>query len=91
MDMGMKHSIIQDIVVNQVQYLGGDPPLVEELGFGSGPKAYVLMQYVMTYHENDPLCMQYTSSSMVKIWQPAGLDLGNVNAAAVGKMHMAVP
>jgi hypothetical protein len=53
MDMGMKHTIIQDVVVNQV-YLGGDPPLVEELGFGSGPKGYALMQYVMAYHENDP-------------------------------------
>ena len=35
-EMGLKHSIIQDVVVNQV-YLGGDPSLVEELGFGSGP------------------------------------------------------
>ena len=42
MEMGLKHGIIQDVVVNHV-YLGGDPPLVEELGFGSGPKGYALM------------------------------------------------
>jgi hypothetical protein len=86
--MGMKHQIIQDVVVNQV-YLGGESPLVEELGFGSGVKGYALMQYVMAYHENDPLCMQYTSSAMVKIWQAAGLDLSNSPQAA--KMPMSLP
>ncbi|KAG7337508.1 hypothetical protein IV203_017619 [Nitzschia inconspicua] len=89
-EMGLKHAIIQDVVVHQV-YLGGDPPLVEELGFGSGPKGYATMQYVMAYHENDPLCMQYTSSSMVKIWQAAGLDLSNAPPAAVAKMPMSAP
>lgn len=88
--MGMKHAIIQDVVVNQV-YLGGNPPLVEELGFGSGPKAYALMQYVMAYHENDPLCVQYTSSAMVKIWKAAGLDLSNASSGAVAKMPMSIP
>merc|ERR1712028_238617 len=73
-EMGMKHSIIQDVVVNQV-YLGGDPPLVEKFGFGKGPTGYATMQYVMAFHENDPLCQQYTSSSMSKIWLSAGLDL----------------
>lgn len=86
-EMGMKHGIIQDVVVNQV-YLGGNPPLVEELGFGSGPQGYALMQYVMAYHENDPLCAQYTSSSMVKIWHAAGLDLSGANPAALGKIPM---
>jgi hypothetical protein len=86
--MGMKHQIIQDVVVNQV-YLGGESPLVEELGFPSGVKGYALMQYVMAYHENDPLCMQYTSSAMVKIWQAAGLDLSNSPQAA--KMPMSLP
>jgi hypothetical protein len=91
MEMGLKHSIIQDVVVNHV-YLGGNPPLVEELGFGTGPKGYATMQYVMAYHENDPLCMQYTSSSMVRIWQAAGLDLSNApTAAVVGKMPMSAP
>jgi TRAP-type C4-dicarboxylate transport system permease small subunit len=37
------------------------------------------------------VCMQYTSSSMVKIWQAAGLDLSNANPAAVGKMPMSAP
>eukprot|EP00536_Pseudo-nitzschia_multiseries_P009486 jgi/Psemu1/319651/estExt_fgenesh1_pm.C_2640016 len=86
MEMGMKHSIIQDVVVNQV-YLGGETPLTEEFGFGSGPKGYALMQYVMAYHESDPLCMQYTSSSMSKIWKAAGLDLGEA-APAAAKMPM---
>ena len=89
MEMGMKHSIIQDVVVNQV-YLGGDTALVEELGFGSGPKGYALMQYVMAYHESDPLCMQYTSSSMSKIWKAAGLDLGDSNPVAA-KLPMSGP
>ncbi|MGK3738464.1 MAG: hypothetical protein ACI90V_005311 [Bacillariaceae sp.] len=91
MEMGMKHSVIQDVVVNQV-YLGGDPiALVEELGFGSGPKGYAMMQYVMAYHESDPLCQQYTATSMTKIWQSAGLDLGHANPAAVGKLPMSGP
>lgn len=64
MEMGMKHQIIQDVVVNQV-YLGGSPPLVEECGFGAGNEGYAKMQYVMAYHENDPLCTQYTSSAMI--------------------------
>jgi len=86
--MGMKHQVIQDVVVNQV-YLGGSPSLVEELGFGTGDRGYALMQYVMCYHENDPLCMQYTSSAMVKIWKAAGLDLSNSPQAA--KMPMGLP
>lgn len=86
--MGMKHQVIQEVVVNKV-YLGGSPSLVEELGYPSGPKGYALMQYVMAYHENDPLCMEYTSSAMVKIWQAAGLDLSNVPGAA--KMPMSLP
>jgi hypothetical protein len=89
MEMGMKHSIIQDAVVNNV-YLGGDTPLTEELGFGSGPKGYALMQYVMAYHESDPLCMQYTTSSMSKIWKAAGLDLGESNPTAT-KLPMSAP
>jgi len=89
-EMGMKHSIIQDVVVNNV-YLGGESPLTEELGFGSGPKGYALMQYVMAYHESDPLCMQYTSSSMSKIWKAAGLDLGESNPAATAKLPMSGP
>ncbi|CAJ1942316.1 unnamed protein product [Cylindrotheca closterium] len=87
-EMGMKHQVIQDVVVNKV-YLGGSPSLVEELGYPAGPKGYALMQYVMAYHENDPLCMEYTSSSMVKLWQAAGLDLGNVPGA--GKLPGALP
>jgi hypothetical protein len=88
MEMGMKHQIIQDIVVNQV-YLGGGPSLVEELGFGSGEQGYARMQYVMAYYENDPLCSQYTSSAMIKIWRAAGLDLSQSPEAA--KMPLSAP
>lgn len=88
MEMGMKHQIIQDVVVNQV-YLGGSPSLVEEIGFGTGPQGYAKMQYVMAYHENDPLCSQYTSSAMIKIWQAAGLDLSQSPQAA--KMPLSNP
>jgi hypothetical protein len=90
MEMGLKHQIIQDIVVNQV-YLGGSPSLVEELGFGSGEKGYAIMQYVMSYHENDPLCTQYTSSAMMKLWQAAGLDLTQQAAAAALPMSSPGP
>ena len=87
-EMAMKHQVIQDVVVNQV-YLGGNPMLVEELGFGSGDKGYALMQYVMAYHENDPLCLQYTSSAMVQIWRAAGLDLSQTPHAT--KLPMSLP
>jgi len=92
MEMGMKHQIIQDIVVNQV-YLGGGitgTSLVEELGFGTGEQGYAKMQYVMAYYENDPLCSQYTSSAMMKIWHAAGLDLGGT-PGAVAKMPLSAP
>ena len=93
MEMGLKHQIIQDIVVNQV-YLGGTVPssslsLVEDLGFGSGEEGYARMQYVMAYYENDPLCSQYTSSAMIKIWRAAGLDLSQSPEAA--KMPLSAP
>lgn len=84
----MKHQVIQDIVVNQV-YLGGSPSLVEDIGFGSGEKGYARMQYVMAYYENDPLCSQYTSSAMIKIWRAAGLDLSQSPDAA--KMPLSAP
>jgi hypothetical protein len=87
--MSMKHQIIQDVVVNKV-YLGGSPrSLVEELGFGKGPTGYAYMQYVMAYHENDPLCVQYTTSAMIKIWQAAGLDLSHSPQAS--KIPMSLP
>jgi len=81
-EKGMKHQVIQDVVVNQV-YIGGSPSIVEELGYPSGEKGYALMQYVMSYHESDPLCMEYTASSMEKLWRAAGLDLGNPDAGHV--------
>lgn len=88
--MAMKHQMIQDIVINQV-YLGGSPSIVEELGFGSGEKGYATMQYVMSYHENDPLCTQYTSSAMMKLWQAAGLDLSQTAGAAALPMSSPGP
>jgi hypothetical protein len=89
LELAKKHQIIQNVVVNQV-YLGGGSGgkgLVETLGFGSGPQGYAYMQYVMAYHENDPLCLQYTSSAMVKIWKAAGLDLSS-SPEAVAKLPL---
>ena len=89
-ELALKHQIIQDVVVNEV-YLGGESDsggLVETLGFGSGAQGYAYMQYVLAYHENDPLCLQYTSSSMVKIWQAAGLDLSQNPPGAVPKLPL---
>jgi len=89
-EISMKHQIIQDVVVNNV-YLNGSPSLIEELGFGSGDRGYAYMQYRMAFYENDPLCVQYTTSAMTKIWKAAGLDLGENAAALTGKMPMSAP
>ena len=76
-EVALKHQILQDIIVNSV-YLGGEPSLVEEAGFGSGPVAYAKAQCAMSDHEGDPLVAQYASSAMVKIWDAAGLDLSSI-------------
>jgi hypothetical protein len=69
-----KHQILQDIIVNHV-YMSGKPSLIEESGFGSGPKGYAAMQCAMSDYEGDPLISQYAAAAMVKVWDAAGLDI----------------
>lgn len=72
-----KHSAVQDVLVNEV-YLGGEPSLVSEFGFGEGEQGYVFMQCAMAEHQSDPLVAQYVGSAMMKIMTAAGLDMGGM-------------
>jgi len=62
-------------------YLGGEPSLVEEGGFGPGAIGYAKAQCAMADHEADPLVAQYAASSMQKIWEAAGLDMEAIQKA----------
>eukprot|EP00559_Dactyliosolen_fragilissimus_P005290 CAMPEP_0184862324 /NCGR_PEP_ID=MMETSP0580-20130426/6797_1 /TAXON_ID=1118495 /ORGANISM="Dactyliosolen fragilissimus" /LENGTH=246 /DNA_ID=CAMNT_0027360133 /DNA_START=157 /DNA_END=897 /DNA_ORIENTATION=+ len=79
--LAQKHQIVQDILVKEV-YLGGEPSLVKECGFGSGEKGYILMQCVMAEHQSDPLVAQYVGSSMMQVLKSAGLDMETLQKAA---------
>ena len=79
----MKHHIIQNVLVDRV-YLGGSPSLVEEAGFGPGPKGYAKMQFAISDHEGDPLMAQYASHAMAKLWEAAGLDLNDLQGHHIG-------
>ena len=81
MDMAMKHQVVQDTLVHDV-YLGGEPSLVEEIGFEKGEKGYVFMQGVMAEHQNDPLISQYVGSAMMQLLQNAGIDMSEIESAA---------
>lgn len=70
-----KHSAVQDVLVNHV-YLGGEPSIVSEFGFGEGEQGYVYLQCAMADHQSDPLVAQYVGSAMMKIMSAAGLDMG---------------
>lgn len=80
-DATKRHAIIQDVLVNQV-YLGDNPSLVSQCGFGDGEEGYVLMQCVMAEYQQDPLVTQYIGLAMTKIMQSAGLDLTALQNAA---------
>ena len=72
-EMQMRHTIVQQALINHV-YLGGEPSLVSECGFGEGERAYIFMQLVMSEHQSDPLVSQYISTAMMEILKAAGLD-----------------
>lgn len=61
LEMAQRHHVVQEILLNEV-YLGGNPSLVEECGFGKGEKGYVRMQVVMAEHQSDPMVAQYVGS-----------------------------
>lgn len=72
-----KHAVVQDVLVNEV-YLGGEPSLVEEFGFGDGEEGYVNLQCAMAEHQSDPLVAQYVGSAMMKIMNAADLDISGM-------------
>lgn len=80
-DFVARHTIVQEVLVNEV-YLGGNPSLVSECGFGDGETGYVHMQCAMTDHQSDPLVAQYVGSAMMRILQAAGLDSATREMAA---------
>lgn len=79
-----KHAAVQDVLVNEV-YLGGEPSLVSEFGFGEGERGYVLLQCAMAEHQSDPLIAQYVGSAMMKIMTAADLDMGSGRAPKTNK------
>ncbi len=81
MDMAMKHQVVQDTLVHDV-YLGGEPSLLEQLGYEKGEKGYVFFQCVLAEHQNDPLVGQYVGTAMMKILEIAGIDMNEIEKAA---------
>lgn len=73
LDMSMKHQVVQDTLVHEV-YLGGEPSLVEEMGFEKGEKGYISMQALMSEHQNDPMIAQYVGAAMMQVLKSAGID-----------------
>eukprot|EP00560_Eucampia_antarctica_P007864 CAMPEP_0197824916 /NCGR_PEP_ID=MMETSP1437-20131217/2101_1 /TAXON_ID=49252 ORGANISM="Eucampia antarctica, Strain CCMP1452" /NCGR_SAMPLE_ID=MMETSP1437 /ASSEMBLY_ACC=CAM_ASM_001096 /LENGTH=270 /DNA_ID=CAMNT_0043424723 /DNA_START=170 /DNA_END=982 /DNA_ORIENTATION=+ len=79
-DIAQKHNVVQEVLVNEV-YLGKEPTLVSECGFGKGEKGYVFMQCVMAEHQNDTLVAQYIGSAMMRLLQSAGIDMAAAQRA----------
>lgn len=80
MELAQKHQVLQQIIVNDV-YMGGNPNLVQESGFGEGEKGYAHLQCVMAEYEGDPLIAQYAGAAMMRIWDAAGLDVSSIQKA----------
>eukprot|EP00523_Entomoneis_sp_CCMP467_P016042 CAMPEP_0168765314 /NCGR_PEP_ID=MMETSP0725-20121227/258_1 /TAXON_ID=265536 /ORGANISM="Amphiprora sp., Strain CCMP467" /LENGTH=320 /DNA_ID=CAMNT_0008814559 /DNA_START=22 /DNA_END=984 /DNA_ORIENTATION=+ len=80
MEMAMKHQALQEIIVYKVYMDGedGKPGLVEEAGCGSGEKGYAAFQCAMADFEGDPLIGEYTQSAMLKMFDAAGINPGEV-------------
>mmetsp|Transcript_1042 Transcript_1042/g.1912 ORF Transcript_1042/g.1912 Transcript_1042/m.1912 type:complete len:351 (+) Transcript_1042:3-1055(+) len=78
-DMMRKHTVVQEVMVKDV-YLGGDPSIAEEHGFGKGEDGYVRFQCAMAEHQGDPLITQYVGTAMLKLLQSAGIDVEAMQA-----------
>lgn len=76
-EMTRRHTVVQQVLVEDV-YLGGNPSLVEDCGFGTGEHAYVRMQSAMAEHQSDPLVAQYVGGGMMKVLQAAGIDINQL-------------
>jgi hypothetical protein len=76
-ELQLKHQVLQKVLVEDV-YLGGNPSLVEQTGFGSGGTGYAKLQCALTDHEGDPIMANYASTAMIKILSAAGIDIDSV-------------
>ena len=72
-ELAKKHHMIQCIIIDMV-YLGGDPSIVSEAGFGDGETGYAKLMCAMTDHEGDPLIAEYGGRAMMKMLETAGID-----------------
>ena len=76
LDMARKHTVIQQVMVDDVYLAGGSNSLVSEFGFGEGEEGYVKLQFQLAEHQGDPLISQYVGAAMMKLMEAAGIDLG---------------
>jgi hypothetical protein len=83
-DMARKHTVIQQVMVDDVYLAGGDMSLVSECGFGTGEDGYVRMQFAMAEHQGDPLITQYVGAAMMKLLESAGIDVSALQQQAQG-------
>lgn len=83
-DMARKHTVIQQVMVDDVYLAGGDDSLVNECGFGTGEDGYVRMQFAMAEHQGDPLITQYVGAAMMKLLESAGIDVSALQQQAQG-------
>ena len=83
-DMARKHTVIQQVMVDDVYLAGGDNSLVNECGFGNGEDGYVRMQFAMAEHQGDPLITQYVGAAMMKLLESAGIDVSALQQQAQG-------
>ncbi len=83
LNQAYKHHILQEVMVSEV-YLGGNPSLVQQCGFGSGEQGYVELQYAMADHQGDPLVAQYIGAGMIKLLQAACVDFELLKNSAAG-------
>ena len=81
-DMARKHTVIQQVMVDDVYLAGGSSSLVSECGFGEGEDGYVKLQFQLAEHQGDPLISQYVGSAMLKLMESAGIDLAALQQQA---------
>mmetsp|Transcript_14100 Transcript_14100/g.21180 ORF Transcript_14100/g.21180 Transcript_14100/m.21180 type:complete len:324 (+) Transcript_14100:85-1056(+) len=81
-DMARKHTVIQQVMVDDVYLSGGSSSLVSECGFGEGEDGYVKLQFQLAEHQGDPLISQYVGAAMMKLMESAGIDLAALQQQA---------
>ncbi len=81
-DMARKHTVIQQVMVDDVYLSGGSSSLVSECGFGEGEDGYVKLQFQLAEHQGDPLISQYVGAAMLKLMESAGIDVAALQQQA---------